>query len=269
MHAEILFVSPFTRSESGSQQVRPAFIVLSLRDLRSLTINGHDHFQPGPLLFVCLPNDILSFSYGADRLNWVLGCRIPDLAPDPDPARCRLRWNDSWLSMPRICRLAPAEADRFTAEFRHMRSLMAVPSPANRCSLEMGVSVLLRRLLDQDAILQEETPAGRLRQLLDNPDYREQDLEAMSRQCQYSAKHLRLLFQKEFHMSPKRYRDRQRMSRAMELIAGTDLSVKAIAAELGFRHQSHFCMAFKRITGIPATTAIRQHRQVRNPARGT
>lgn len=260
MSMRISFISPFTRKETCIQRVNPSFIVLSLRDLHSLTINGHDLFQSGPLLFVCLPGDILSFSFGENRLNWVLGCDTPDLAADADPRRCRLRWNGEWLGMPRICALGPAEAERNAAEFRHMRSLAGFATPANRCSLEMGAWGFLRRLLDQDAILSQETPAGRLRQMLDDPRNGNADLKTLSRLCNYSPKHLRLLFSREFHVSPKRYRDRQRMARAMELINGTGFSVKEISSELGFRHMSHFCLAFKRANGISAGEAIRKHR---------
>ena len=46
----------------------------------------------------------------------------------------------------------------------------------------------------------------------------------------------------------------------MELIAGTGLSIKEIAAELGFKHLSHFSMVFRRAMGMPATEALRKHR---------
>ena len=112
----------------------------------------------------------------------------------------------------------------------------------------------------RSAWVRRATPAGRLRELLDDPAHRDEDLRALSRKLHYSDKHLRMLFQREFFVSPKQYRDRQRMARAMELIAGTGLSIKEIASELGFKHLSHFSMAFRRTMGLSATEVIRNQR---------
>lgn len=258
MHADVTFVSSFTHSEKGSQTVPSVFVILSLRDLRQLAINGHDLYRPGPLLLVALPGERLQFAYGDRRLNWVIGCHCEALAADPDPARCRLLWGKEWLRLPRVCALRPGEVAGFTAQYEGMRQRLAAPTAANRCSVGLGVGTLLRRMLDDEAVTTPPTPAGRLRQLLDDPANGEADLEALSGRCHYSAKHLRLLFKREFQISPKQYRDRQRITQAMEMLACTDMSVKEIAATLGFKHVSHFCLAFKRATGRSATAAKRK-----------
>ncbi|WP_408641132.1 helix-turn-helix domain-containing protein [Flavisphingomonas formosensis] len=57
------------------------------------------------------------------------------------------------------------------------------------------------------------------------------------------------LFRQIFGVSVHRYVEQQRVKRARELLANTDLMLKQIAHQLGLSGASSFCSAFKRATG--------------------
>lgn len=82
----------------------------------------------------------------------------------------------------------------------------------------------------------------------------------LSRRCGYSVEHLRKLFRKEFHISPKQYRQRQLVAQAMAMAADTQLTVKEISSRLGYTYVSHFSAQFKAATGITPTGAIQKYR---------
>lgn len=65
--------------------------------------------------------------------------------------------------------------------------------------------------------------------------------------------HLNRLIRREMKETAGAYLRRRRMERARALLQTTEDSVKAIAAGLGFCSASHFCYAFRRYWGIPAT----------------
>ncbi len=57
-------------------------------------------------------------------------------------------------------------------------------------------------------------------------------------------------FQASLGMSPKTYADQMRRARAEALLTGGLLTIKEIAAELGYHSASHFSHAFKRVYGV-------------------
>jgi len=63
-----------------------------------------------------------------------------------------------------------------------------------------------------------------------------------------SPSHMNALFSVHLGMTPTRYLELRRLNTAKNMLSRTSKSVKAIALELGFRHESHFCLWFKRLT---------------------
>ncbi len=57
------------------------------------------------------------------------------------------------------------------------------------------------------------------------------------------------LFVKAYGLTPKAHYTRRRLEEARKLLSHTDLSVKEIGFQLGFRHASHFSLWFKKETG--------------------
>ena len=57
-------------------------------------------------------------------------------------------------------------------------------------------------------------------------------------------------FKQTTGLSPKDYASQVRRARAEDLLAGTDLSVKEVAARLGYHSASHFSLEFKGTHGM-------------------
>ena len=59
------------------------------------------------------------------------------------------------------------------------------------------------------------------------------------------------LFKEATGASPAEWAMKQRLTRALELIETTDMSVKEVAFAVGFKQQSHFSRVFRRVFGRP------------------
>ena len=51
-------------------------------------------------------------------------------------------------------------------------------------------------------------------------------------------------------MSPHVYYNRLIVGKAQRILAASDLSIKAIAYDLGFQNESHFCKVFRSCAGV-------------------
>lgn len=58
------------------------------------------------------------------------------------------------------------------------------------------------------------------------------------------------LFSAQLARSPHQYQTEQRLDRAKQLLTTSDLSITAIAAEVGFSSSQHFARTFKQTTGV-------------------
>lgn len=79
----------------------------------------------------------------------------------------------------------------------------------------------------------------------------EKDLSVarIARLCGISESGLRSQFHSAYGMSPSQYRMHTRMEKARYLLEATDLSVYAIAEQLGFYDVAYFCKMFRKYTG--------------------
>ena len=66
----------------------------------------------------------------------------------------------------------------------------------------------------------------------------------------YSVHHFSLLFRETLGVSPHQFVTRRRVERAGRLLLSSDLPLAEIALAVGFAHQSHLNLHFKRIMGV-------------------
>jgi AraC-like DNA-binding protein len=101
-----------------------------------------------------------------------------------------------------------------------------------------------------------ETALGIIRdELHRNPQVRE-----LAHHVHLSRWHFIRLFKAETSLSPKQYVRNLRMQHAEELLDQSFLSVKEIAARLGFEDRSQFSNDFKKLRGC-APTKFRAHKR--------
>lgn len=77
--------------------------------------------------------------------------------------------------------------------------------------------------------------------------------DEMAAAAALSPSRLGALFRQEIGVSPRAFLERQRIAKARQLLAMTDLPVKAIAAEVGFASEFYFANRFRQATGLSPT----------------
>jgi AraC-like DNA-binding protein len=92
--------------------------------------------------------------------------------------------------------------------------------------------------------------ALRLKGLLDSRVNENITTEEMAAALFRSKDYVIKLFRREFGETPHAYFLRQKMTMAGGLLAGTKLSVKQVAAALGYEDQHYFSNVFKKATGL-------------------
>jgi AraC-like DNA-binding protein len=75
-------------------------------------------------------------------------------------------------------------------------------------------------------------------------------MQQMAASFSMSEKHFRRIFKQQTGLSPYQYHMQVKMCRAKEMLRGTTLSVKEIAASLCFETPFHFSNVFKQRTGV-------------------
>jgi AraC-like DNA-binding protein len=75
-------------------------------------------------------------------------------------------------------------------------------------------------------------------------------MERLAARFQLGEKHFRRLFKEQTGLSPYQYYLQVRVHRAKEMLLGTTLSIKEIAASLHFETPFHFSAVFKKKTGM-------------------
>lgn len=136
----------------------------------------------------------------------------------------------------------------------HERRLFSVIAKLRNISLpsQFEANVMLMQLLIELHRVSREASPGEgvmvrlkslLRELVRDPG-RWWTVEEMAGYCRVSENHLRNMFRLHTGMSPKEYIDEQKMTRAVELLCGTGMSVAEIAASLGYADPYHFIRRF-------------------------
>lgn len=97
--------------------------------------------------------------------------------------------------------------------------------------------------------LAEHPAVAEARRLLDGDPARNNSVADLAAQVHLSPAYLTELFTAQVGESPARYRQRARLRRAEVLLAETDLSITAIAADLGFSSPQHLATTFGQHTG--------------------
>ena len=84
----------------------------------------------------------------------------------------------------------------------------------------------------------------------------------MAAKCPVSLRHLQRFFVDRFNATPRNWSSALRSRLALQLIS-QGWSNKAVAAELGFADESHFCHEFKRAYGQPPQSFAPLYGEVR------
>ena len=91
---------------------------------------------------------------------------------------------------------------------------------------------------------------GKLLPITERKEFVRYTVADLKRELNYSSAHLNRLFREHFDLTPHEYLQRSKFRYARNLLQNTDVSISAIAAEIGYSNLSHFFRNFKRYYGI-------------------
>jgi AraC family transcriptional regulator len=189
------------------------------------------------------------------HLSAELFARSAEQLADRDPTRLTLK-ELSGFRDPLLAQIALA-LRRAVAQPAHGGPLYA------ESAAQLAVAHLLTHYLTTAIALPDYTHRLTHRQLARVSDYvlahlaEPLSLELLARQVGYSAYHFAQLFRRTRGMTPHQFVLRNRLERAKQLLAHTDLPAGQVTLAVGFQSQSHFTQAFKHHVGLTP----RQYRQ--------
>ena len=97
------------------------------------------------------------------------------------------------------------------------------------------------------------TLVGAVRRLVEEEYAADIGLDGTARRFNVSKNYLCLLFRRETGTNFVNYLNQVRIARAKELLVGTSLSVKEVAARVGYKNPNYFSRMFKRLEGKTVT----------------
>jgi AraC-like DNA-binding protein len=86
--------------------------------------------------------------------------------------------------------------------------------------------------------------------ILDQETEKIPEIEKLAASLHMSYAHFRRVFKQQTGLSPYQYHLQQRINRARELLHGTTLSIKQVAARMNFENSYHFSKIFRKKTGM-------------------
>jgi len=184
------------------------------------------------------------------RENWHVILEGLDLRQSTEfPNHAEMMTDGRKILLPIILPVPEEQVFGWQNEFRLIMDAMNNPVPANYLRAKLGIAGIFRYLLDRDRSLPHSSPAAQLKDLIDSDLHFEKSLRELSEACNYTPDHLRLLFFRQYQLTPYEYRAKKRIDAAMKLMAETDMLLKEIAWHLGFRNEAAFSASFKKLTG--------------------
>jgi AraC-like DNA-binding protein len=147
---------------------------------------------------------------------------------------------------------------------RRLKPIIGLFSDPSETS-QLKANLLLQNVL-MDVYFENQTGQngkskldGLLNMIRDSPD-KWWSGDELAEIYQVSKVHLRRLFLHSTGKTPKEYIDSVKMSRACEMLVGSDLPMRKIAQKLGYTNPYHFSHRFKAITGVSPANYRRTHR---------
>lgn len=260
----------YRNAEKCKQTINCPWLALHVSGLvfsRLYTPKGRliaEHGRGEAYLQLSLPGMSTNFEYDSDRENWVVMFNdIPLRFADGVSGQLEIRDDGIWLPVPVFKSVTQEALPAMQSDMRRIRGCLSQPLPVNRLEVKLIVLGFFKFMVVGRGGTVAETPAGHLKRLIDEDETFRKTLGDLSSACFYSRDHLRLLFQREFQISPSEYRAQKRMARVMELISGTTMSIKEISDLTGFEHPSHLSMAFKKAFGSTPMAAVKKFRYKR------
>lgn len=151
-------------------------------------------------------------------------------------------------------------------KFEEIKGRYLSPNPFFKRAAEFDVLSLIHYIFGLAQAPTPESPAAPAKKgnadllvdqavaLLQNYLDRNVQLSQVAETLRISEEYLIKIFRDRFGLTPMKYYQKLRLEASVSLLLNTALSVKEIAARLGYSSQYHYSRNFKQLTGIPPST---------------
>lgn len=257
------FIGNYKHPEKGDYETPCCQIGFILSGFKYLKVgkNLFDVDISNPVLIVSPPGTRFVFEATEKRNNWAIlfdtnQIRISEQVQNS----IEIAYQNQWLVLPMALSIIKEHVSGWEGEFIRIYNAFCSPTPINKFRCELGIYNIFRYFIDKKPDTFFASPADKLKWLIDQDIQAKYSLEELSRQCGFSADHLRILFQNHYGMLPQFYRNKMRMAYAMSLISNSHLTIKEISEKVGFKYVSHFNRMFKNTFHITPLEGIRKFR---------
>ncbi len=187
----------------------------------------------------------------------------PDDLPQIIPIRFGLYGNRNPQKMiphflPVAFQVQNADMTRYEPLFNRIADCVMRQNPFEKDLPSSLLHQVLVELIRERESSFQDIRITRIRQRIEMNPQERVSLESIAEDERICPRHLRRLFAEETGMSPAEYRIRARVTKARQLLRESNLSVKEIAAELGYTDGFTFSRQFKQVSGLSPTTYRQQ-----------
>lgn len=258
---KLVHAGVYRHAQKGRQVTDYFSVGFVYSGLKQIGVKGQEMVRRCPVLILRPPGVETVFEFGVDRENWVVIVESQDVRASVNQGNVEFRCDDAWVEVPWHLPVEPSQATWWQNYFMQLYDLMQSPTRANVLLAEMRLVHVMEQFL-LPGTQKGSSPAQRLKTLIDHDPQASRNLKTLAEQCGYSADHLRVLFEQQYGLTPIAYRQRRRMSQAMEQITRSGQSIKQIAMKLGFTQVAHFSAAFRQAYDMTPGEAMSRFRQV-------
>lgn len=264
----ISHIGVYTKPEKSTQRIYCPWISFNVSGLKYNSLYHSDgrliseeKLGSPPFFRVCLPGMTSKFEYTKGRENWVIMFRDIPLRYSDVSDTIEIRDGRDWIPIPLSTNVPEEMVPGWQSELKRIQTSFYDPVPRNRLIAKLGILNIIRYMIDESPINTiGESPAEKLKRLIDEDNSFSKSLSELSEACSYSRDHLRILFQKRYQINPGQYRNEKRMAIVMDYISNSILSVKEITEKTGFEYPSHLSIAFRKTYNMTPGEAIRRYR---------
>ena len=257
MNLSITHAGLYTSPEKMLQETTCVFLSLVLSGLEYAYICSPDGTRVETVqessITLVPENFLLDFSFGEQRKNYTIMCRIDGLSWNKTEKALELEYNGQKINIPFMIPIPAVRKKQIQELFQRVVQLGNSALPADNMAAELLLySVLAEFPAQVNTNAEQKIPETvlALKNAIDvDTDFRKTLTELMQA-IPLTEIHLRRLFRKYFHTNPADYRARLRFSKIQHLLAETQLGFKEIADSAGMNHVSHLYLFLKKHCGM-------------------
>ena len=218
-----------------------------------------------PSLRLYLPGMHSSYEYTTPRENWWVVLK----QPSPiyyDFAMRKIVWkiDGHTIPLPYAVVLEAAEIPVARQIFSEINSKLQSNLPRENLEAELLLSsILMRFVQDKNPVSNDDmSVAEKLKRLIDNDEAWNCSIEVLCDHLGVSRDHARKCFFSRFRILPRDYRIRRRISRIIELLNTTELSIKEIAERCGISNATYLSGLIRDNCGISPKELRKRYRRI-------